>query len=188
MHVVFSAMISSLGHLNVANGGKNGYTRVRGGQGPNQDKWQGYIKGKKKTTSLYDTAEEAAVALAQLEQDIALGLVDVDDKKPRKSRKTSGAPTPTSPARPSFDRPPSDRLFRLSSQPRPSCPSRTRRRCASCPRSFLRPSCLSPRRRCPRCTRRSGPRPQRQPRSAFGPCRPSSRLPPSRTRASRCVR
>ena len=99
MHVVFSAMISSLGHLNVANGGKNGYTRVRGGQVPNQDKWQGYIKGKKKTTSLYDTAEEAAVALAQLEQDIALGLVDVDDKKPRKSRKTSGAPTPASPAR-----------------------------------------------------------------------------------------
>ena len=42
MHVVFSAMISSLGHLNVANGGKNGYTRVRGGQVPNQDKWQGY--------------------------------------------------------------------------------------------------------------------------------------------------
>ena len=108
MHVVFSAMISSLGHLNVANGGKNGYERVRYGQGTNHDKWQGYIKGKKKTTGLYDTAEEAAVALAQLEQDIRLGLVDVNDKKPRKSRKTSGAPTPTIPARPSFDRPPSD--------------------------------------------------------------------------------
>ena len=106
MHVVFLAMITSLGHLNVANGGNNGYERVRYGQGTNHDKWQGYIKGKKKTTSLYDTAEEAAVALAQLEQDIALGLVDVDDKKPRKSHKTSGAPTPASPARPPFDRPP----------------------------------------------------------------------------------
>ena len=108
MHVVFLAMITSLGHLNVANGGKNGYERVRFGQGPNRDKWQGYTKGKKKTTSLYDTAEEAAVALAQLEEDIALGLINVDDKKLRKKRKTSGAPTPASPARLSFDRLPSD--------------------------------------------------------------------------------
>ena len=100
--------IESFGNLQLAIGGKNGYERVRGFQGTNSDKFQGYTKGKKKTTGLYDTVEEAAVALAQLEQDIRLGLVDVNDKKPRKSRKTSGAPTPTIPARPSFDRPPSD--------------------------------------------------------------------------------
>ena len=92
--------IESFGNLQLAIGGKNGYERVRGFQGTNRDKFQGYTKGKKKTTELYDTAEEAAVALAQLEQDIALGLIEIEDKKPRKKRKTSGAPTP---ARPSID-------------------------------------------------------------------------------------
>ena len=98
----------SFGNLALARGGKNGYERVRGGQGSRHDKWQGYLKGKKKTTELYDTAEEAAVALARLEQDIELGLIDLEDKKPRKKRKTSGAPTPARPARPSFDCLPSD--------------------------------------------------------------------------------
>ena len=84
----------SFGNLALARGGKNGYERVRGGQGSRHDKWQGYLKGKKKTTELYDTAEEAAVALARLERDIELGLIDLEDKKPRKKRKTSGAPTP----------------------------------------------------------------------------------------------
>ena len=90
----------SFGNLALARGGKNGYERVRGGQGTRHDKWQGYTKGKKKTTELYDTAEEAAVALARLEQDIGLGLIEVENKKPRKKRKTSGAPTPARPPRP----------------------------------------------------------------------------------------
>ena len=123
-------MIRSLGHLNVANGGKNGYERVRFGQGTNRDKWQGYTKGKKKTTGLglYNTAEEAAVELAQLEQDIALGLIDLDDKKPARSARSPVRPRP--PAQPALRLASIDRLltdmFRLSSQPRQGCPSRTR--------------------------------------------------------------
>ena len=117
------------GNLALARGGKNGYERVRGGQGTRHDKWQGYTKGKKKTTELYDTAEEAAVALARLEQDIALRLIDLEDKKPRKKRKTSGAPTP---ARLPFDCLHS-RAHRTS-QARHSCPSRRRRWSSTRPR------------------------------------------------------
>ena len=126
------AMLSSeesFGNLALARGGKNGYERVRGGQGTRHDKWQGYTKGKKKTTELYDTAEEAAVALARLEQDIALRLIDLEDKKPRKKRKTSGAPTP---ARLPFDCLHS-RAHRTS-QARQSCPSRRRRWSSTRPR------------------------------------------------------
>ena len=59
------------GVLDIATGGKSGYKNVRGGQGPNGDKFQGYTKGKKHTTKLYDTAREAAIELAILERDIA---------------------------------------------------------------------------------------------------------------------
>lgn len=74
------------GVLNIATGGKTGYKRVRSGQGPNRDKYQGYTKGKKHTTKLYGTALEAAVELACLEKDILDGLSP--DKMPRKKRRT----------------------------------------------------------------------------------------------------
>ena len=75
------------GVLDIATGGKSGYKNVRGGQGPNGDKFQGYTKGKKHTTKLYDTAREAAIELAILERDILDGLSP--DKKPRSRRECS---------------------------------------------------------------------------------------------------
>ena len=175
----------SFGNLALARGGKNGYERVRGGQGTRHDKWQGYTKGKKKTTELYDTAEEAAVALARLEQDLTLGLIELEDKKPRKKRKTSGAPTPARPARPPA-RLPFDCLHsraHRTSQARQSCPSRRRRWSSTRPRSIG--TWHRAHRRCP-CS--GGPPPRRRPRSACGSCRPSRRPRRSRTRASRSQR
>ena len=91
----------SFGNLALARGGKNGYERVRGGQGTRHDKWQGYTKGKKKTTELYDTAEEAAVALARLEQDLTLGLIEFEDKNRARSARPRVRPRPPAPpARP----------------------------------------------------------------------------------------
>jgi len=76
------------GQLKLYLGGKHGYQGVRGGQGPNKDGFQGYTKDKKHTTRAFKEPREAAIALAQLKQDIALGLIcdDTDGKQPRKKR------------------------------------------------------------------------------------------------------
>ena len=47
----------------------HGFPGVRGGQGRKRDKYQGCLPGKEKTTDLFDTPEEAAAALRQLEQE-----------------------------------------------------------------------------------------------------------------------
>ena len=66
-------------------GGKHGYLRVRGGVGPNsKDQYQGYTKDNKNTTAAFHTPREAAIALAELERDLAAGL----NKAARKKRKT----------------------------------------------------------------------------------------------------
>ena len=86
--------VERFGGLRLRVGGKHGYERVRGGQGPNKNLYQGYTKGKSHTTKLCPSAHGAAVALATLEQSISLGLVDTEGKKPRAKRgsRTSGAP------------------------------------------------------------------------------------------------
>ena len=75
--------VERVGDLKLLVGGKHGYVRVRGGQGPDKDKYQGYTVDKKNTTASFKTAREAAIALAELERDIAAGL----DKAARKLRK-----------------------------------------------------------------------------------------------------
>ena len=75
--------VELVGDLKLLVGGKNGYVRVRGGQGPNKNKFQGYTSDKKHSTAAFDTPREAAMALAALERDLAAGL----DKEARKARK-----------------------------------------------------------------------------------------------------
>ena len=81
---VRDVVIEKHGDLKLVLGGKNGYARVRGGVGPNKDQYQGYTKDKKDTTAAFHTPQEAAIALAELERDLAAGL----DKAARKKRKT----------------------------------------------------------------------------------------------------
>jgi len=80
--------VELFGQLKLYLGGKHGYRGVRGGQGPNQDLFQGYTKDKKHTTKTFKHPKEAAIALAQLKQDIELGLIcdDTDGKQQRKKR------------------------------------------------------------------------------------------------------
>ena len=63
----------SFGNLALARGaGKNGYERVRGGQGSRHDKWQGYLKGKKKSTELYGKREDVEVWTNAMSGSLAL--------------------------------------------------------------------------------------------------------------------
>ena len=57
-------------------GGKNGYLGVRGKQGRKRDKFQGFTpnKSKEHCTGLFDTAQEAAIARAQVLEDLELGM------------------------------------------------------------------------------------------------------------------
>jgi hypothetical protein len=80
---VREVLVERVGELTLRLGGKNEYERVRGGQGPDKNKYQGYTKDKKDSTASFETAREAAIALAELERDIAAGL----DKAARKRRK-----------------------------------------------------------------------------------------------------
>ena len=64
--------VERFGELRLRLGGKQGYERVRGSQGAEKNMYQGYTKGKKHTTALFDTAQKAAIALATLERDLAL--------------------------------------------------------------------------------------------------------------------
>jgi hypothetical protein len=82
---VREVVIERHGDLKLVVGGKHGYVRVRGGQGKTKKQYQGYTKDKQHSTAAYPTPREAAIALAELEQDIAAGL----DKAARKKRKTA---------------------------------------------------------------------------------------------------
>jgi hypothetical protein len=73
-------------------GGRNGYVGVRGGQGRKKDKFQGVTPKKVHRTKHYDTALEAAIAFAQLREDLDLGIhAERSTKKaqPRASTDTS---------------------------------------------------------------------------------------------------
>ena len=57
-------------------GGINGYVGVRGKQGKKKNKFQGITPKKKHRTEHFDTAQEAAIALAQLREDLELGMLE----------------------------------------------------------------------------------------------------------------
>ena len=62
-------------------GGINGYRGVRGGQGRSKKQYQGVTPKKRHRTKLFDAAQEAAIALAQLQEDIELGVVEHSSEK-----------------------------------------------------------------------------------------------------------
>ena len=62
-------------------GGMNGYAGVRGKQGRKKDKFQGVTPKKQHRTRLCDTPLEAAIAFAQLKEDLELGTLE---QRPRK--------------------------------------------------------------------------------------------------------
>ena len=96
---VREVVIERHGDLKLVVGGKHGYVRVRGGQGANKNLYQGYTTDKKHSTAAFSTPREAAIALAELERDLAAGLDKAARKKRRKaSSKSPGAcpnPSPT---------------------------------------------------------------------------------------------
>ena len=73
-------------------GGLNGYRGVRGKQGRKKNKFQGITPKKQHRTGLYDHAQEAAIALAQLREDLELGMVTEHGAKVVKSPVTIAAP------------------------------------------------------------------------------------------------
>ena len=62
-------------------GGINGYCGVRGKQGRKKDKFQGVTPKKQHRTALFDSALEAAIAFAQLREDLELGMLQPSSDK-----------------------------------------------------------------------------------------------------------
>ena len=96
---VREVVVERHGDLKLVVGGKHGYVRVRGGQGSTKNMYQGYTKSKKHFTAGYPTPQEAAIALAELERDLAAGLDEATRKRLKSaSGKRPGAcpnPSPT---------------------------------------------------------------------------------------------
>ena len=65
-------------------GGINGYAGVRGKQGKKRDKFEGVTPRKRHRTRHFNTAKEAALALAQLREDLDFGMVE--EKAPKKAQ------------------------------------------------------------------------------------------------------
>ena len=61
-------------------GGINGYFGVRGKQGRGKDQYQGVTPKKKHRTKLFNTAREAAIAFAQLREDVELRMLEPPPK------------------------------------------------------------------------------------------------------------
>ena len=89
-------VIEKHGDLKLVVGGKHGYVRVRGGQGSTKNLYQGYTKDKKHSTAAFPTPREAAIALAELEQDLDAGL----DKAARKKRRIASGERPDASSEP----------------------------------------------------------------------------------------
>ena len=68
-------------------GGINGYLGVRGKQGRKKDKFQGVTPRKQHRTALFDSPLEAAIAFAQLKEDLEFGMLEQ-----RSSKKTPLSP------------------------------------------------------------------------------------------------
>ena len=62
-------------------GGLNGYLGVRGKQGRKKDKFQGVTPKKKHRTALFATPLDAGIALAQLREDMELGMLQPRSRK-----------------------------------------------------------------------------------------------------------
>ena len=62
-------------------GGRHGYLGVRGKQGRKKDKFQGTTPKKQHRTGLCDTPLEAAIAFAQLREDLELDMYEARGKK-----------------------------------------------------------------------------------------------------------
>ena len=66
-------------------GGVNGYAGVRGKQGKKKDKFQGVTPRKRHRTGYFDTAKEAAIAFAQLREDLELRrkveILEIEERK-----------------------------------------------------------------------------------------------------------
>ena len=71
-------------------GGLNGYVGVRGKQGRKKNKFQGITPKKQHRTGLYDHAQEAAIALAQLREDLELGTLEQPAAKKPQPAAASG--------------------------------------------------------------------------------------------------
>ena len=69
-------------------GGLNGYAGVRGKQGRKKDKFQGTTPRKKHRTGLFDSPLEAAIGLAQLREDLELGMLELValERTPKKAK------------------------------------------------------------------------------------------------------
>ena len=74
-------------------GGLNGYLGVRGKQGRQKNMFQGMTPKKQHRTKLFGTAQEAAIALAQLREDLELGMLA--ERTPKKAQPTA----PTEPSK-----------------------------------------------------------------------------------------
>ena len=72
-------------------GGINRYSGVRGKQGKKKDKFQGTTPKKQHRTRLFKTPLEAAIALAQLREDLELGMLEQRSLPKAKSPKTTTA-------------------------------------------------------------------------------------------------
>ena len=92
---VKQVLVERCGDLHLLVGGANGYKRVRGGQGPDKNQFQGYTTDKKNTTKAFNSAREAAVALAELERDLAAGLDKAARKRRKGARSAPSEPTPS---------------------------------------------------------------------------------------------
>ena len=95
-------------------GGVNGYIGVRGKQGKKKDKFQGVTPRKQHRTGYFDTAKEAAIAFAQLREDLELGMLE--QRAPKKAQ-------PAAPNEPSKKAEVGVFLGTLLAQQRPGVPT-----------------------------------------------------------------
>lgn len=75
--------VEQFGNFTMPTGGKHGYRGVRKAR---KGGFQGYTPKKTHTTKAFGTAQQAAIARAQLKQDLELGLHEPASKKPRAKR------------------------------------------------------------------------------------------------------
>ena len=74
-------------------GGRHGYIGVRGKQGRKKDKFQGVTPKKVHRTKHYDTALEAAIAFAQMKEDLDLGIHPESSAKKAKAQQRASTDT-----------------------------------------------------------------------------------------------
>ena len=79
-------LVERFGNFKLPLGGKHEYKGVRGKQGRARDRFQGYTPKKTHFTELFNTSQEAAVALATLKQELVMGHDSKEQRKPRKKR------------------------------------------------------------------------------------------------------